>query len=86
MYLYNGPRGYANMRQFIMKGYKTNSKDVFIVPPEITYFQRRKRQLAEFMGNFMNHIDGAFHQIGFGHYSSYLKYMIVYSVISVGKF
>ena len=85
MYKYHGPRGYASLKFFIRKGYKKHAEDIMPVPPEITYFQRRMKQGAHFLSNFLSHFEGGFQQLGYGHYSTFEKIFMLYSILMLGN-
>lgn len=63
MYVYEGPRGYASLKHFVKKGYKMHPKDIIAVPPELTYFQIRLKQLSHFVRHHMQHFEGAFQKL-----------------------
>jgi len=83
MYTYNGPRSYNNMRQFIMKGYKHYAKDILPVPPEISYFERQKKQTLTSLSNFLHHFEKTFNSLGYGYLPSWKLIGIVYLIAIV---
>ena len=69
-----------------MKGYKKHAHDIMAVPPEITFWQRMQKSWVHFITNFMSHFEGAFHSLGYGHYTGWQKALMLYGVAIVGKF
>jgi len=84
MYVYHGPKSYSSLKFFIRKGYKKHSKDIMAVPPALSYFGRRLKQSIHFFSNFLSHFDGAFNNLGYGHYSNFQKLLFLYSILLLG--